>query len=57
MARHNTLQRMFESIDGEEMHVYMEHELESLGKGLKLDSNERHLHYYDFRHSLSVILF
>ena len=56
MARHRTLQCMFKFIDGEEMHVHAEREIESLGKRLELDSNECHLHYCDFGHSLNVFV-
>jgi hypothetical protein len=37
MARQNTSQCMFKSIDKEEMHVHAEREFESLGKRLELE--------------------
>ena len=37
MARQNTSQCMFKSIDREEMHVHVEREFESLNKRLELE--------------------
>ena len=57
MARHKTLQCTFKSIDREEVHVYVEHEFESLGNRLVLKKAMEKENYCDFRHSLIVISF